>query len=118
LKLPVLPIPEIDRSGRTVKAWRQQVLAYFDTTGVSNDGTEAINLIVEKVRRLAHGASEISSNTKYGSCWPPQVSAGTENTQTMPNSRESESQHRRVAAQRRRSPSELVSVGAAKRLDL
>ena len=34
---------------------RQQVLAYFDTTGVSNGGTEAINLIIEKVRRLAHG---------------------------------------------------------------
>jgi hypothetical protein len=31
------------------------VLAYFDTSGVSNGGTEAINLIIEKVRRLAHG---------------------------------------------------------------
>jgi transposase len=31
------------------------VLAYFDTDGVSNGGTEAINLIIEKVRRLAHG---------------------------------------------------------------
>jgi transposase len=31
------------------------VLAYFDTKGVSNGGTEAINLITEKVRRLAHG---------------------------------------------------------------
>ena len=32
-----------------------QILAYFDTHGVSNGGTEAINLIIEKVRRLAHG---------------------------------------------------------------
>jgi transposase len=31
------------------------VLAYFDTHGVSNGGTEAITLIIEKVRRLAHG---------------------------------------------------------------
>ena len=31
------------------------MLAYFDTSGVSNGGTEAINLIIEKVRRLAHG---------------------------------------------------------------
>ena len=31
------------------------MLAYFDTSGVSNSGTEAINLIIEKVRRLAHG---------------------------------------------------------------
>jgi transposase len=53
--LPTCPIPEIARLGRTLKAWRQQVLAYFDTGGVSNGGTEAINLIIEKVRRLAHG---------------------------------------------------------------
>jgi transposase len=49
------PIPAIARLGRTLRAWRQQVLAYFDTSGVSNGGTEAINLIIEKVRRLAHG---------------------------------------------------------------
>jgi transposase len=39
------------RLGRTLRAWRAQLLAYFDTHG----GTEAINLIIEKVRRLAHG---------------------------------------------------------------
>jgi transposase len=49
------PIPEVARLGRTLRAWRAQVLAYFDTSGVSNGGTEAINLIIEKVRRLAHG---------------------------------------------------------------
>jgi len=52
---PTCPIPEVARLGRTLKAWRQQVLAYFDTSGVSNGGTEAINLIIEKIRRLAHG---------------------------------------------------------------
>jgi len=52
---PSCPIPEVARLGRTLRAWKQQVLAYFDTAGVSNGGTEAINLIVEKVRRLAHG---------------------------------------------------------------
>jgi transposase len=50
------PIPEVARLGRTLRSWRQQLLAYFDTTHrVSNGGTEAINLIIEKVRRLAHG---------------------------------------------------------------
>jgi transposase len=49
------PIPEVARLGRTLRAWRAQILAYFDTSGVSNGGTEAINLIIEKVRRLAHG---------------------------------------------------------------
>jgi transposase len=53
--LPTCPIPEVARPGRTLKAWRQQVLAYFETSGVSNGGTEAINLIIEKIRRLAHG---------------------------------------------------------------
>jgi transposase len=55
---PSCPIPKVARLGRTLKAWRQQVLAYFHTTGVSNGGTEAINLIIEKVRRLAHGFSD------------------------------------------------------------
>jgi transposase len=49
------PIPEVARLGRTLRAWKTQILAYFDTHGVSNGGTEAINLIIEKVRRLAHG---------------------------------------------------------------
>lgn len=49
------PIPEIARLGRTLRQWRQQVLSYFSTSGVSNGGTEAINLLIEKTRRLAHG---------------------------------------------------------------
>ncbi len=53
--LHTCPIPEVARLGRTLRAWRTQVLAYFDTDGVSNGGTEAINLIIEKTRRLAHG---------------------------------------------------------------
>ncbi len=52
---PSCPIPEVARLGRTLRAWRTQVLAYFATRGVTNGGTEAINLSIEKVRRLAHG---------------------------------------------------------------
>jgi transposase len=52
---PSCPIPEVARLGRTLRQWRSQVLAYFDTSGVSNGGTEAINLLIEKTRRLAHG---------------------------------------------------------------
>lgn len=55
---PSCPIPEVARLGRTLRAWKAQVLAYFDTSGVSNGGTEAINLIIEKVRRLAHGVKD------------------------------------------------------------
>jgi transposase len=49
------PIPEVARLGRTLRAWRTQILAYFHTRGVSNGGTEAINGAIEKTRRLAHG---------------------------------------------------------------
>ena len=49
------PIPEVARLGRSLRSWRAQILAYFDTHGVNNGGTEAINLIIEKIRRLAHG---------------------------------------------------------------
>ena len=52
--LHTCPIPEVARLGRTLRAWRTQILAYFHTRGVSNGGTEAI-CVIEKTRRLAHG---------------------------------------------------------------
>ncbi len=53
--LPSCPIPEIARLGRTLRSWRGELLAYFDTDGASNGPTEAMNLVVEKLRRNAHG---------------------------------------------------------------
>jgi transposase len=47
--------------GRNPRQWRQQVLAYFDTGGVSNGGTEAFNLPIEKTRRLAPGFRNFSN---------------------------------------------------------
>jgi transposase len=52
---PACPNPEVARLGRTLKQWKQHVLARFDTHRISNGGTEAVNLIIEKTRRLAHG---------------------------------------------------------------
>jgi transposase len=57
---PTCPVPEIARLGRTLRAWKAHVLARFDTDQagagrISNGGTEAINLLIEKTRRLAHG---------------------------------------------------------------
>ena len=49
------PIPEVARLGRTLRMWREHVMARFETQRISNGGTEAVNLIVEKTRRLAHG---------------------------------------------------------------
>ena len=47
-------VPELTRLTNTVRAWQRQVLAYH-TTGLSNGPTEAVNLLVEKVRRIGHG---------------------------------------------------------------
>jgi transposase len=52
---PSCPIPEIARLGRTLRQWRGAFLAYFDTTGASNGGTEAINGLIELHRRVARG---------------------------------------------------------------
>jgi transposase len=49
------PIPEVARLGRTLKMWRGHVLARFESHRISNGGTEAVNLLIEKTRRLAHG---------------------------------------------------------------
>ncbi len=52
---PTCPIPEIARLGRTLKRWRAAFLAYFDTAGANNGGTEAINGLIELHRRIARG---------------------------------------------------------------
>ena len=49
------PIPEVARLGRTLRMWKDHVLARFETHRISNGGTEAVNLIIEKTRSLAHG---------------------------------------------------------------
>lgn len=52
---PTCPIPEIARLGRTLRRWRAAILAYFDTNGASNGPTEAINGVIETMRRVARG---------------------------------------------------------------
>ncbi|MET3946369.1 ISL3 family transposase [Arthrobacter sp. AL08] len=49
------PLPEVARLGRTLRAWKAAVLAYFDTNGASNGPTEAINGVIETTRRIARG---------------------------------------------------------------
>ncbi|WP_417281920.1 ISL3 family transposase [Brevibacterium otitidis] len=51
--LPTCPIPEIARLGRTLRKWKTTILAYFDTDGASNGGTEAVNGLIELGRRTA-----------------------------------------------------------------
>ena len=54
-QLPVLPDPRDRPLGRTLKRWRAAFLAYFDTGGANNGGTEAINGLIELHRRIARG---------------------------------------------------------------
>jgi transposase len=48
-------IPELVRLARTLDAWRLELLAYFDTGGISNGPTEAVNGLIKKVKRVGHG---------------------------------------------------------------
>lgn len=48
-------VPEARRLARTIRAWQDELLAWHATTGTSNGTTEAINLLIEKTRRLGHG---------------------------------------------------------------
>jgi transposase len=63
--LPSCPIPEIARLGGTLRAWRDQFLAYFTTERANNGGTEAINGIIELHRRIARGFRN-PTTTDYG----------------------------------------------------
>jgi transposase len=48
-------VPELTRLATTIDRWRDEVLAFHTTGGASNGPTEAVNLLVEKIRRLGHG---------------------------------------------------------------
>jgi transposase len=48
-------VPELQRLARTIDSWRSELLAYFDTDRISNGPTEAINLLIKKVKRVGHG---------------------------------------------------------------
>lgn len=48
-------IPELVTLATTIDAWEAQILAYHHTGGASNGPAEAVNLIIEKTRRIGHG---------------------------------------------------------------
>ena len=47
-------VPELTRLAKTVAAWHNEILAYHHT-GLSNGPTEALNLLVKKIKRVGHG---------------------------------------------------------------
>lgn len=47
--------PEIERLARTIESWQSQLLAYFTTGGASNGPTEAVNLLIKRIKRVGFG---------------------------------------------------------------
>ena len=47
--------PRTAAAARTLDSWRTELLAYFDTNRISNGPTEAINLLIKKIKRVGHG---------------------------------------------------------------
>jgi transposase len=48
-------VPELSRLARTIRAWEAEILAFHATGGCSNGSTEAVNLLIKKVKRVGHG---------------------------------------------------------------
>jgi transposase len=48
-------VAELSRLARTVRAWEAEILAFHSTGGCSNGPTEAVNLLIKKVKRVGHG---------------------------------------------------------------
>jgi transposase len=50
-----IQVAEPSRLARTVRAWEAEILAWHATDGCSNGPTEALNLLIKKVKRVGHG---------------------------------------------------------------
>jgi transposase len=47
-------VAELARLARTVRRWEAEILAWH-TTGLTNGPTEAVNLLIKKIKRVGHG---------------------------------------------------------------
>jgi transposase len=54
-------VAELSRLARTVRAWEAEILAFHATGGCSNGSTEALNLLIKKVKRVGHGFRNFSN---------------------------------------------------------
>jgi len=48
-------VAELSRLARTVRVWEAEIVAFHATGGCSNGPTEAMNLLIKKVKRVGHG---------------------------------------------------------------
>ena len=56
-------VPELQRLARTLDSWRAELLAYFDPDRISNGPTEAVNLLIKKVKR---SGTDFATSTTTG----------------------------------------------------
>jgi transposase len=73
-------VHEVRRLGRTLARWYHEILAHH-ATGASNGPTEALNLLVKKVKRVGHGHRSFANYRirlllHCGVAWPPPPAAG------------------------------------------
>jgi transposase len=54
-------VAELSRLAGTVRAWEAEILAFHTTGGCSNGPTEAVNLLVKKVKRVGHGFRNLTN---------------------------------------------------------
>ena len=76
-------VPELTRLAHTVDRWRDEILAFHTTGGASNGPTEAVNLLIEKIRRLGHGYRNFTNYRRRlllgcGITWVPSPPAESE----------------------------------------
>jgi transposase len=48
-------VAELSRLAGTVRTWQAEILAFHTTDGCSNGPTEAMNLLIKKVKRVGYG---------------------------------------------------------------
>ena len=73
-------VAEVRRLGRTLSAWGTEILAHH-ATGASNGPTEALNLLIKKVKRVGHGHRRFANYRlrlllHCGVSWPPPPAVG------------------------------------------
>lgn len=56
------PICEVKRLCITLKKWKEEICAYCKTDGASSAPTEAINGVIETIRRVARGFKNSENN--------------------------------------------------------
>ena len=47
--------PECTRLARTIRRWEVEVIAYYQSDGLSNSRSEAVNALIKKIKRVGHG---------------------------------------------------------------